>query len=61
MNSNLKKHNYFLFSVDLEDVRENVVNGFSYKDRVEENTHLYLNWLKQSKSHCTFFTVGKIS
>lgn len=61
MNSNLKKHNYFLFSVDLEDVRENVVNGFSYKDRVEENTHLYLNWLKQSKSHCTFFTVGKIA
>lgn len=53
--------NYFLFSVDLEDVRENVVNGFSYQDRVEENTKLYLNWLKQKKSYCTFFTVGKIA
>ncbi len=58
---NKKKNNFFLFSVDLEDVRENVVNGFSYKDRVEENTHQYLNWLKLKKVNCTFFTVGKIA
>lgn len=50
--------NYFLFSVDLEDVRENVKNGFQYADRVVENTKLYLNWLKQKQAHCTFFTVG---
>lgn len=55
------KTNYFLFSLDLEDVRENVKNGFSYKDRVEENTKLFLNWLALKKSHCTFFTVGKIA
>lgn len=53
--------NYFLFSVDLEDVRENVVNGFQYKDRVVENTRLYLHWLKEKQSHCTFFTVGTIA
>lgn len=56
-----KHHNYFLFSIDLEDVRENVVNGFSYKDSVEENTIQYLNWLKEKSVHCTFFTVGKIA
>lgn len=60
----MKNHNnknYFLFSLDLEDVRENVVNGFSYKDRVVENTHLYLNWLRKKDAQCTFFTVGKIA
>lgn len=56
-----QKNNYFLFSIDLEDVRENVLNGFSYKDRVVENTQLYLNWLKKKKANCTFFTVGKIA
>ena len=61
MNSIPTKHNYFLFSIDLEDVRENVVNGFSYKDRVLENTLLYLNWLKKKSAFCTFFTVGKIA
>ncbi len=57
----LKKDNHFLFSIDLEDVRENVVNGSFYKDRVEENTQLYLTWLKQKNAHCTFFVVGKIA
>ena len=56
-----KSDKHFLFSVDLEDVRENVVNGFSYKDRVEENTQLYLTWLKNKKVQCTFFVVGKIA
>ncbi len=56
-----KKDNHFLFSIDLEDVRENVINGFSYKDRVEENTQLYLTWLKQKNARCTFFVVGKIA
>jgi polysaccharide deacetylase family protein (PEP-CTERM system associated) len=58
---NSQRNNYFLFSVDLEDVRENVVNGFTYKDRVVENTHSYLNWLDSKNAKCTFFTVGKIA
>jgi polysaccharide deacetylase family protein (PEP-CTERM system associated) len=54
------KNNIFLFSVDLEDVRENVVDGHKYKDRVIENTRLFLHWLEEHKFNCTFFTVGKI-
>lgn len=53
--------NIFLFSVDLEDVREDVVNGNSYRDRVVDNTLNYLNWLKVDNSTCTFFTVGKVA
>lgn len=51
----------FLFSIDLEDVREGVVNGHLYKDRVVVNTLKYLDWLNKNKSTCTFFTVGKIA
>lgn len=51
----------FLFSIDLEDVRENVVNGQQYVDRVVENTELYLNWLRKHSSKCTFFVVGLIA
>jgi polysaccharide deacetylase family protein (PEP-CTERM system associated) len=51
----------FLFSVDLEDVRENVVNGQQYVDRVVENTELYFKWLDKHNSKCTFFVVGLIA
>lgn len=57
----MKTNNTFLFSIDLEDVRENVENKHLYKDRVIENTHVYLNWLKKHQSKCTFFTVGKVA
>jgi polysaccharide deacetylase family protein (PEP-CTERM system associated) len=53
--------NVFLFSIDLEDVRDNVVNGDTYKDKVVENTVLFLNWLKKHNSRSTFFVVGKIA
>lgn len=57
----MKAYNIFLFSIDLEDSRENVTNGHLYKDRVVENTFKYLNWLKANNSTCTFFVVGKIA
>lgn len=57
----MKKNNIFLFSIDLEDVRENVENKHLYKDRVIENTQVYLKWLKQKQFKCTFFTVGKVA
>lgn len=57
----MSSNSIFLFSVDLEDVRENVVNGHTYKDRVCETTFLYLNWLKKTNSCCTFFCVGKVA
>lgn len=61
MNQKTPKNNLFLFSVDLEDVRDGVEQGHRYKDRVVENTLAYLHWLKKYDSHCTFFTVGKIA
>ena len=56
-----KNKNIYLFSIDLEDVRTNVVNGNLYKDRVPENTRRYLEWLRKSDSKCTFFTTGKVA
>lgn len=53
--------NIFLFSVDLEDVRDGVTNGYSYKERVVPNTLKYLDWLKKNNFKCTFFTVGTIA
>lgn len=49
----------FLFSIDLEDVRLNVANGLSYKERVPGNVHRYLRWLQRHGVTCTFFTTGK--
>jgi peptidoglycan/xylan/chitin deacetylase (PgdA/CDA1 family) len=51
----------FLFSIDLEDVRSNVKEGYKYKDRVEENTVVFLDWMQRRNVKCTFFVVGKIA
>jgi polysaccharide deacetylase family protein (PEP-CTERM system associated) len=51
---------FFLFSVDLEDVRDHVKNGTSYAPRVVQNTQLYLSFLRESNSKCTFFVVGNV-
>lgn len=50
----------FLFSVDLEDVRSMIPNGYSYKERVPELTKIFLEFLKVNKSKATFFVVGEI-
>lgn len=52
---------YFLFSVDLEDVRQGVPNGDIYKERVTINTKKYLEWLRLNNFKCTFFTTGQIA
>jgi polysaccharide deacetylase family protein (PEP-CTERM system associated) len=57
----LENKNIFLFSIDLEDVRDGVVNGHQYKDRVEVNTRAYLEWLRSNNFKCTFFVVGSIA
>ncbi len=51
----------FLFSVDLEDVRSNVKDGYKYADRVVENTTKFLDWTSTKNVFCTFFVVGKIA
>jgi peptidoglycan-N-acetylglucosamine deacetylase len=50
----------FLFSIDLEDVRMGVENGNSFKDRVPNNTRIYLKWLDENKFKCTFFITGHV-
>ncbi|MFC1665996.1 polysaccharide deacetylase family protein [Pseudomonadota bacterium] len=48
-----------LFSIDLEDVRDQVEDGHQYKERVPENTHKYLDFLRQYGVRGTFFVVGE--
>lgn len=50
---------YYLFSVDLEDVRDMVPNGNQYTAAVVKNTTRYLNWLQKHNAKATFFTVGR--
>ena len=51
--------NVFLFSVDLEDVRDFIPDGKQYKDAVPANTIKYLDWLDKVNAKATFFIVGK--
>jgi polysaccharide deacetylase family protein (PEP-CTERM system associated) len=51
--------NYFLFSIDLEDVRDFIPDGHRYKEAVVVNTLKYLDWLDKVQSKATFFIVGK--
>ena len=50
----------FLFSVDLEDVRDHAKNGASFASRVVQNTQVYLSFLRENTSKCTFFVVGNV-
>ncbi|OGL48778.1 MAG: hypothetical protein A2161_13300 [Candidatus Schekmanbacteria bacterium RBG_13_48_7] len=51
----------FLFSVDLEDVRDHVQNGYTYSERVPGNTERYLRFFKEHHIHVTFFVVGLVA
>lgn len=56
-----KNNKYYLFSIDLEDVRDGMPDGERYSDRVVENTESYLEFLDRYNVKCTFFTVGKLA
>lgn len=51
----------FLFSVDLEDVRDMIPNGEMYKERVPLLTEQYLKFLDEHESKATFFVVGDVA
>ena len=53
--------NFFLFSVDLEDVRDFIPNGNKYKEAVPANTIKYLDWLDKVNAKTTFFIVGTVA
>ncbi len=50
-----------LLSVDLEDVRDWVEDGYRYREAVEENTALYLSHFRQWGVKATFFVVGEVA
>ena len=47
------------FSIDLEDVRERIPDGYSYSERVPVNTERYLRFMEDHRFKATFFVVGK--
>lgn len=51
--------NVFLFSIDLEDVRDFIPAGHQYREAVPVNTLKYLDWLDKINAKATFFIVGK--
>ena len=59
LNSDKESNNVFLFSVDLEDVRDFIPDGKQYKEAVPTNTIKYLDWLDKVSAKATFFIVGK--
>jgi len=53
------KKGKLLFSIDLEDVRDQIVDGQQYRERVPSNTHQYLKFLSDHHARGTFFVVGE--
>jgi polysaccharide deacetylase family protein (PEP-CTERM system associated) len=51
----------FLFSVDLEDIRQLVPEGDQLRDRVEATTEQILAFLERHDARCTFFTTGDVA
>ncbi len=52
---------YYLFSVDLEDIRFRMSDGLQYSPRTVKMTEKYLAFLKKHQLHATFFTVGDVA
>jgi len=50
----------FLFSVDLEDIRARLTDGWKQPSRVCQNTRRLLAFLARQKARCTFFVVGEL-
>jgi polysaccharide deacetylase family protein (PEP-CTERM system associated) len=51
----------FLFSVDLEDIRQLVPGGSRFRDGLEETTERYLAFLRRRGARSTFFTTGDVA
>ena len=50
-----------LFSIDLEDVRDQVDDGSKYREGVPGNTVRYLEFLQGKNASATFFVVGNVA
>jgi polysaccharide deacetylase family protein (PEP-CTERM system associated) len=51
----------FLFSVDLEDIRQLVPDGDRYRDRVRTNTDRFIEFLAAHDMTASFFTTGDVA
>jgi peptidoglycan/xylan/chitin deacetylase (PgdA/CDA1 family) len=51
--------NLFLFSIDYEDVRGELVGGWSNSDRLPAMTERYLTFLQAHGVRATFFVSGE--
>lgn len=52
---------FLLLSIDLEDVRDWVEGGSSYREGVQVNTRLYLEHFRRWGVKATFFVVGSVA
>jgi hypothetical protein len=52
---------YFLFSIDLEDIRFRMDDGRKYAERVPAMVEQYLEFLNRHNAKCTWFTVGDVA
>jgi len=52
---------FLLLSVDLEDVRDWVKDGYSYREAVPENIRQYLEQFRRWNVRATFFVVGRVA
>ena len=50
----------FLFSVDLEDIRMRIPDGFRRPPRVHHNTQRLMAFMNSQGVRCTFFVVGQL-
>ena len=50
-----------LLSVDLEDVRDWVKDGYRYREGVPDNTRRYLDYFNRWNVQATFFVVGQVA
>lgn len=51
----------YLFSIDLEDIRDRFPEGERYANRVPETTELFLKFLAKHDKRATFFVEGRVA
>lgn len=54
-------HKYYLFSIDLEDIRFSIPGGERYKRVLPELTQTYLSFFDKHAIKTTFFVVGNVA
>ncbi len=56
-----QKPKNLLFSIDFEDIRYLVPDGFNYKERLPDMIGVFLDFLRRHEAKATFFMVGNVA